>query len=133
MWGPEEEQALLDSIDHWVEKSVAPIAREYDLADKYPEKLKELKDIFYAEARKYNVLPLQDSRLERLNPAIRPSLTRGRDTFTYYPGMTRIPRGASPDVLNRSWSIEADVVIPKGGAEGLKKAIDELWGVTIPI
>ena len=36
MWGPEEEQALLDTIDAWVEKSVAPIAREYDLEDKYP-------------------------------------------------------------------------------------------------
>ena len=36
MWGPDEEQALLDSIDNWVEKSVAPIAQEYDLEDKYP-------------------------------------------------------------------------------------------------
>ena len=46
MWGPEEEQALLDTIDAWVEKSVAPIAREYDLEDKYPHQLvEEMKDL----------------------------------------------------------------------------------------
>ena len=46
LWGPDEEQALLDSIDHWVEKSVAPIAQEYDLEDKYPHHLvEEMKDL----------------------------------------------------------------------------------------
>ena len=46
MWGPDEEQALLDTIDAWVEKSVAPIAREYDLEDKYPHQLvEEMKDL----------------------------------------------------------------------------------------
>ena len=45
-WGPEEEQALLDTIDGWIEKSVAPIAREYDLEDKYPHHLvEEMKDL----------------------------------------------------------------------------------------
>jgi len=86
-----------------------------NLAEKYPAKLKELQDLFYAEAKKYNALPLDDSKLDRLNPAIRPSLTRGRDTFTYYAGMSRIPRGAAPDLLNRSWSISADVALPDNG------------------
>ena len=46
LWGPDEEQALLDSIDAWVEKSVAPIAREYDLEDKYPHELvEEMKEL----------------------------------------------------------------------------------------
>ena len=46
MWGPDEEQALLDSIDNWVEKSVAPIAQEYDQEDKYPHHLvEEMKDL----------------------------------------------------------------------------------------
>lgn len=46
MWGAEEERALLDSIDHWIEKSVAPIAREYDQEDKYPEELvEEMKEL----------------------------------------------------------------------------------------
>ena len=41
VWGPEEEQSLLDTIDGWIEKSVAPIAREFDLEDKYPHQLVE--------------------------------------------------------------------------------------------
>ena len=90
-----------------------------NLAEKYPAKLKEMQDLFFAEAKKYNVLPLDDSKFDRMNPAIRPSLTQGRDTFTYYPGMVRIPRGAVPDVLNRSFSITADVVIPENGANGM--------------
>jgi arylsulfatase len=50
---------------------------------------------------------------------IRPSLTRGRDEFTYYPGLVRIPEGAAPDTKNKSWQIRADVTIPAGGAEGM--------------
>ncbi len=45
-WSAEDEQALLDTIDGWIEKSVAPIAREYDLADKYPHELvEEMKEL----------------------------------------------------------------------------------------
>ncbi|KIQ96858.1 acyl-CoA dehydrogenase family protein [Lysobacter sp. A03] len=45
-WSAEDEQALLDTIDGWIEKSVAPIAREYDLEDKYPHELvEEMKDL----------------------------------------------------------------------------------------
>jgi len=90
-----------------------------NLAEKYPAKLKEMQDLFYAEAKKNNVLPLDDSKFARISPAIRPSLTRGRDTFTYYPGMKRIPRGAAPDVLSRSFTINADVVIPQNGGNGM--------------
>lgn len=52
LWGPDEEQALLDSIDAWVEKSVAPIAREYDLEDKYPHELvEEMKELVAIRGR----------------------------------------------------------------------------------
>jgi arylsulfatase len=51
--------------------------------------------------------------------AIRPSLTRGRNTFTYYPGAIRIPEGSAPDTKNKSFTITADVEIPKGSAEGV--------------
>jgi arylsulfatase len=43
----------------------------------------------------------------------------GRDEFTYYPGLVRIPEGAAPDLKNRSYQIKAEVVIPEGGAEGM--------------
>ena len=49
-----------------------------NLADKYPDKLHELQLLFYAEAAKYNVLPLDDSKIARFDVSIRPSLTRGR-------------------------------------------------------
>jgi arylsulfatase A-like enzyme len=90
-----------------------------DLSAKYPKKLRELQDLFWAEAAKYNVLPLDNSRVERFDVSIRPSLTRGRTEFTYYPGMIRIPEGTAPDFKNKSYRITADVDIPTGGAEGV--------------
>ncbi|HEY2787506.1 MAG TPA: arylsulfatase [Fimbriiglobus sp.] len=98
-----------------------------DLAKKMPDKLLELKLLFFAEAAKYNVLPFDNSKTSRLDPAIRPSLTHGRNSFTYFPGQTRIPEGASPDIKNKSWSITADVdvkadtsgmIITQGGLFG---------------
>jgi arylsulfatase len=90
-----------------------------DLAKDEPEKLKEMQLLFYTEAAKYNVLPLDNSKTERLDPAIRPSLLRGRTSFTFHQGMKRIPEGASPDVKNRSFSITAVVDVPKDGASGM--------------
>jgi arylsulfatase A-like enzyme len=90
-----------------------------DLAAKEPKKLRELQDMFVAEAAKYNVLPLDNSKVERADVSIRPSLSRGRTEFTYYPGMIRIPEGAAPDLKNKSYRIIADVEIPEGGAEGV--------------
>ena len=90
-----------------------------NLAAQNPAKLKELEDLFWKEAAKYNVLPIENSRIDRFDVSIRPSLTRGREEFTYYPGMMRIPEGAAPDTKNKSWQIKADVVIPEGGAEGM--------------
>ena len=83
-----------------------------NLGAKLPDKLTDLQLLFYAEAAKYNVLPIDNSRTARLDPAIRPSLTRGRQTFSFHEGMTRIPEGASPDIKNKSWSISADVDVP---------------------
>jgi hypothetical protein len=90
-----------------------------DLAAKNPEKLKELQAIFDVEAKKYNVYPLDSTFAERVDPALRPSLTRGRNMFTYYPGMVRIPEGNTPDVKNKSYSVSAEVEIAQGGASGV--------------
>jgi arylsulfatase A-like enzyme len=90
-----------------------------DLAAKEPKKLRQLQDLFWAEAGKYNVLPLDNSKVERFDVNLRPSLTRGRTEFTYYPGMVRIPEGSAPDFKNKSYRITADVEIPGGGAEGV--------------
>lgn len=90
-----------------------------DLADKEPKKLRELQDLFWIEAAKYDVLPLDNSAVERFDVRIRPTLTRGRSVFTYYAGQTRIPEGTAPDLKNKSFKIGADVDIPAGGANGV--------------
>lgn len=90
-----------------------------DLAAQQPEKLKELQGVFDAEARKYNVYPLDSSFVDRGLADLRPSNTRGRSVFTYHAGMIRIPEGSTPDIKNKSYRITADVVIPERGAEGV--------------
>src|SRR5262245_52928273 len=85
-----------------------------NLAAKMPKKVRELRLLFYTECAKYNVLPLDNSKTTRLDPAIRPSLSRGRKSFAFFQGQTRIPEGAAPDVKNRSWSITAEVEVQAG-------------------
>ena len=89
-----------------------------DLAAKMPEKLKQMQDLFYSEAKKYNVLPLDNSTLARWNTP-RPSLTAGRTVFTYSGELTGVPASAAPSILNKSYTITAEVEIPEGGAEGM--------------
>ena len=90
-----------------------------NLVESNPEKLKELQRLFYIEAVKYNVLPLDNSKAERLDVRNRPSNIRGLKEFTYYDGMIRIPEGGAPDLKNKSFGISAVVEIPENGAEGV--------------
>jgi arylsulfatase A-like enzyme len=89
-----------------------------DLATKMPDKLKQLQDLFYSEAKKYNVLPLDNSTLARWNTP-RPSLTAGRTVFTYSGELTGVPASAAPSILGKSYTVTAEVTIPEGGAEGM--------------
>jgi arylsulfatase A-like enzyme len=89
-----------------------------DLAARMPEKLKQMQDLFYSEAKKYNVLPLDNSTLARWN-APRPNLTAGRTEFTYSGELSGVPASAAPSILNKSYTITAEVEILAGGAEGM--------------
>ncbi|QDT66505.1 arylsulfatase [Calycomorphotria hydatis] len=89
-----------------------------NLVKEHPEKLDELVKLFFAEAARYQVLPLDDRKTERLNVDNRPSLTQGRTKFVY-PNLLRLPEGAAPDLKHKSHEIIADVVIPEGGADGM--------------
>ena len=89
-----------------------------DLASKMPDKLKQMHDLFYAEAKKYNVLPLDNTTLARWNTP-RPSLTAGRTVFEYSGELSGVPGAAAPNIKNRSYTITAEVEIPDGGAEGM--------------
>jgi arylsulfatase len=92
-----------------------------DLAASNPAKLRELQDLWWVEAAKYNVLPLDWHAVERLNAELmgRPSLAGDRKTFTYYPGQVALPNDAAPRILNKSWTLTADIEVPEAGAEGM--------------
>ncbi|KWV53710.1 arylsulfatase [Rhizobium altiplani] len=89
-----------------------------DLASASPDKLKQMQDLFYSEAKKYNVLPLDNSTLTRWNTP-RPNLTAGRTEFSYSGELSGVPASAAPNIMNKSYTITADVDIPEGGAEGM--------------
>lgn len=89
-----------------------------DLAASMPDKVKELQALFYAEAAKYNVLPLDNSTLARWNTP-RPSLTAGKTEFSYSGELSGVPASAAPSILNKSYTITAEVEIPEDGAEGM--------------
>jgi hypothetical protein len=90
-----------------------------NVAKENPQKLRDMQARFLIEAVKYNVLPLDSSFADRMDPAIRPNLLRGQTDFTYYPGMIRIPEANSPDVHNKSFRITASIESPQGGADGV--------------
>jgi arylsulfatase len=89
-----------------------------DIAAEHPDKLRELVALWWHEAEKYKVLPLDGSMQARL-ATVRPQTSTPRTRFVYYPGASVVPAFAAPPVYNRPHSIEADVDIPAGGAEGV--------------
>jgi arylsulfatase len=90
-----------------------------NLAAENPERLKKLQELFLSEARRYQVLPLDDRLSERFDVTLRPSPARGRNTFTYYSGVAPIPEGSAPSLRNRSFTITANLEISESGAEGI--------------
>ncbi len=89
-----------------------------DIAAQHPEKVAELREMFIAEAEKYQVFPLDASVAGRL-VAPRPNITAGRTEFVYTHPMVGLPQGDSPSLLNASYTITADIEVPEGGAEGM--------------
>jgi arylsulfatase A-like enzyme len=99
-----------------------------DVAAREPQRLRDMQDLFWVEAAKYQVLPLDDRFIERADPRLRPSLIAGQTDFTYYPGATRIPESSSPNVKNRSHSITAHIDVPPTGADGVLVAAGGVVG-----
>ena len=89
-----------------------------DLATEQPERLEAMKSVWWEEAERHNVLPLDD----RFAPRFAENAERlqgSRREFVFHAGMGHVPSDVAPDVRSRSYSIEADVVIPSSGAEGV--------------
>src|SRR4030095_1310497 len=87
----------------------------------------ELQALFMDEARKYEVLPLDNSWLER-TVAPRPSAIAGRTEFSYSGEVSGVPDGNAPSILGKSYTITADVEIPPKGAEGMLNTLGGRFG-----
>lgn len=93
-------------------------SQSQNLADKQPDKVKAMKQMFIAEAKKYQVFPMDASVGARI-VAPRPNITAGRTEFVYTRPMTGLPQGDSPFLLDSSYTITADITVPEGGAVGM--------------
>jgi arylsulfatase len=91
----------------------------HDLAAERPDKLRELQARWFEEARKYNVLPLDDRRYERIADPTRPVAAIEKPSYDYYPDTSILHPLAAPQLLGREHTITAYVTIPEGGAEGV--------------
>ncbi|HEY7062473.1 MAG TPA: arylsulfatase [Chloroflexota bacterium] len=106
--------------DQWELYNIADdFSQAVDLAAQEPKKLRELQDLFMADAARYNVLPLDDRFAERLDVTLRPSFFAHRDKVTFYPGMVRLPEGSGPKTIGVHHTITAPIEVPEGGAEGV--------------
>lgn len=95
-----------------------------DVAAQYPDKLREMQALFLSEAAKYNVFPMDNRAFSRIVTP-RPSTVAGRTEFTYTGEVFGIPPGNAPSILDRDYTMTADLTIPEGGAEGM---IVTMWG-----
>jgi arylsulfatase len=95
-----------------------------NLAKDNPQKLAELQRLFLIEATKYSVLPLDDRRAERFNADLagRPQLIKGNSQILFG-GMSRLSEGSMVVTHNKSYSLTAEIEVPKSGANGVIVAI----------
>ena len=91
----------------------------HDLAGKKPEKLEEMKKLWFAEAAKYNGLPLSDLNILETLMRSRPYLAGDRATFTYYTNTAEVGIGAAVEIRGRTFSVLAEVTVDTTGAEGV--------------
>jgi len=89
-----------------------------DIAAQHPDKVKEMRQLFVDEARKYQVFPLDASVAARV-VSPKPNLTAGLTELVYMRPMTGVPQGDAPFLLDTSYTVTADITVPDGGAEGM--------------
>ena len=90
-----------------------------DLAEKRPEKVREMRDLWLVEAARHDVLPLDDRFVERASTVNRPNYFTGRRDLRLHRGITRLPEGSAPKTNNVDHTLTASLRIPKEGAEGV--------------
>ncbi|MCB0252272.1 MAG: arylsulfatase [Anaerolineae bacterium] len=92
-------------------------AENHNVAAENRAKLIEMIGMWYVEAGKYNVMPVDGRGTARFAEE-RPQITADRSSYTFYPKTQSVPYNAGPRLLNRSHTIIADVEIPDGRADG---------------
>ncbi len=117
-WDPSELPPFQDDVWELYDTNT-DWSQARDLAAEMPDKLAELQALWLEEARKYNVLPLDDRRVERFNPDLagRPELIKGSSQLLFG-GMGRLSENATINVKNKTHSITAEVEVPAEGAKG---------------
>ena len=121
VWGAPITADMLTELDakHWELYHVAEdFPENHNVAEENRPKLIEMIGLWYVEAGKYNVLPIDGRGVARLMEE-RPVIAVDRSSYVYYPDSDPVPTNAAVKVLNRSHTITADVDIPKGGAKGV--------------
>jgi len=91
----------------------------HDLAELEPERLRELIDIWWVEAGKYQALPLETRTAVEALTTPRPQLSKPRSRYTYLPVGTEVPESVTPDIRGRSYVIAAEVDIDTEDASGV--------------
>ncbi len=103
-------------------------AELHDLADEHPEKVRELVNLWYAEAGANGAFPLDDRSALEIILTPRPVLSPPRNRYVYYPGTAEVPESQSVNIRNRSFVIGAHVDLPTPGAEGVLLAQGSRFG-----
>jgi arylsulfatase len=103
---------LYDGSKDWTQSN--------DLSKGMPEKLHELQRLWLIEAVKFNVLPLDDRQIERINSDLagRPVLVKGNSQLLFA-GMGRLSENSVINIKNKSFSVTSDLEVPATGAEGV--------------
>jgi hypothetical protein len=105
-------------------------SQAHNIASDHPEKVKELSDLWWEDARTNNVLPLM-AGFSAFFGVVPPLTTKTRWSY-WGADVQNIPMGICPPILNRSYSITAELEVPEGGAEGVTvSAFDHLGGYSL--
>ncbi|GAA1828146.1 arylsulfatase AtsD [Pseudonocardia ailaonensis] len=107
--------------DVWVLYAPGDWSQAHDLAAAMPEKLRELQELFRAEAERNFVYPMDDRRSERRDTELvgRPDPLAGRTTMTLYPGMSRLAESAVPTVRNKAHQVSAALSLREDDEDGV--------------
>lgn len=98
-------------------------SQAHDLAGKYPEKLKELQQVFDSEAKRNNAYPILPARSTPLDAKL-----KNKTVFTFRSGVERLPLHFAPGLNGHTYTIDANLLVPTDGAEGVIVAEGDVQG-----